>query len=79
MRFPYACLAATLLAATLPAQSLKDFEKKVSEFDLPNGMHFIVLERHQAPVASFYMHVKDRKSTRLNSSHHAISRMPSSA
>ena len=57
MRFPYYCLAATLLAASLPAQSLKDFEKKVAEFDLPNGMHFIVLERHQAPVTSFYMHV----------------------
>ena len=56
MRFPYSCFA-TLLAFVLPAQSLKDFEKNVTEFDLPNGMHFIVLERHQAPVTSFYMHI----------------------
>ncbi len=41
----------------LCAQDLKEFEKNVTEFDLPNGMHFIVLERHQAPVVSFYAQV----------------------
>ena len=50
-----ACCAA--FTGALIAQSLKDFEKNVTEFTLPNGMHFIVLERHQAPVASFYMHI----------------------
>jgi predicted Zn-dependent peptidase len=39
------------------AQSLKDFEKKVTEFDLPNGLHFIVIERHEAPVMSFHSYV----------------------
>src|SRR6266849_1930525 len=39
------------------AQSLKDFEKRVTEFTLPNGMHFIVLERHDAPVVSFHSYV----------------------
>jgi predicted Zn-dependent peptidase len=39
------------------AQSLKDFEKRVSEFSLPNGMHFIVIERHDAPVVSFHSYV----------------------
>ena len=39
------------------AQSLPDFEKKVTEFTLPNGMHFIVLERHGAPVVSFNSYV----------------------
>ena len=48
------CVAFT---STLFGQSLKDFEKNVTEFTLSNGMHFIVLERHQAPVASFYMHI----------------------
>src|SRR5579872_3439438 len=33
----------------LPAQSLKDFEKKVTEFTISNGMHFIVVVRHDAP------------------------------
>ena len=35
------------------AQDLAAFEEAVTEFDLDNGLHFIVLERHQAPVISF--------------------------
>ncbi|MCZ2073753.1 MAG: insulinase family protein [Bryobacteraceae bacterium] len=42
------------LPLVLSAQSLQDFEKRVTEFTLPNGMHFIVLERHEAPVVSFH-------------------------
>lgn len=41
------------LSSHLPGQSLADFEKKVTEFTLPNGMRFIVFERHQAPVVAF--------------------------
>lgn len=29
-------------------------EDKVSEFTLSNGMHFIILERHNAPIVSFH-------------------------
>ena len=32
---------------------LRDFENRVTEFTLDNGLHFLVIERHQAPVASF--------------------------
>ncbi|MFB3778702.1 MAG: M16 family metallopeptidase [Bryobacteraceae bacterium] len=46
-----------LLSCLLPAQSLPDFEKKVTEFTLPNGLHFIVLQRHEAPVVSFHTYV----------------------
>src|SRR5579871_677816 len=46
-----------LVAPNSPAQSLKDFEKKVTEFTLPNGLHFIVIERHEAPVVSFHTYV----------------------
>jgi len=35
------------------AQDLSEFEKRITEFTLPNGLHFIVLERHEAPVAAF--------------------------
>ena len=35
------------------AQDLAEFEKRITEFTLPNGLHFIVLERHEAPVATF--------------------------
>ena len=41
----------------LAAQNLQEFEKKVTEFTLPNGLHFIVLERHEAPVVSFHTYV----------------------
>jgi len=51
--FPLIALVATLASA----QSLKEFEKRVTEFTLPNGMHFIILERHDAPVVSFHSYV----------------------
>jgi predicted Zn-dependent peptidase len=54
------CLCAVLLLGPvllLPAQLLQEFEKKVTEFTLPNGLHFIVVERHEAPVVSFHTFV----------------------
>ena len=44
------------VALILPvgAQSPTDFEKRVHEFTLDNGLKFLVLERHQAPVVSFH-------------------------
>ena len=47
------CMGALLL----PAQELRDYERKVTEFTLANGLHFIVLERHQVPVVSFHTFV----------------------
>jgi predicted Zn-dependent peptidase len=35
------------------AQDLAEFEKKVTEFTLDNGLKFIVVERREAPVVSF--------------------------
>ncbi len=46
-----------LAPVILPAQDLKAFEKKVTEFTLPNGLHFIIAERHEAPVVSFHTYV----------------------
>src|SRR5438552_9358317 len=53
MRLCY-CL---LFPALLAAQSLQDFEKKVTEFALPNGLRFLIVERHDAPVVSFNTYV----------------------
>jgi predicted Zn-dependent peptidase len=53
LRFVLLFLCPLLLAA----QSLKDFEKRVTEFTLGNGLHFIVFERHEAPVVSFHSYV----------------------
>jgi predicted Zn-dependent peptidase len=39
------------------AQNLQDYEKKITEFALANGLHFIVFERHEAPVVSFHTYV----------------------
>src|SRR6202043_4204726 len=47
----------TLVPLLLAAQSLQDFEKRITEFTLPNGLHFIVFERHEAPVVSFHSYV----------------------
>lgn len=59
-RFLYTSLAALLLLcmllsapAQLKAQSLEAFEDRVTEFTLDNGLHFIIIERDVAPVASF--------------------------
>jgi predicted Zn-dependent peptidase len=52
-----ASLIPLAFAFSLPAQNLEEFARRVTEFNLPNGMHFIVLERHEAPVVSFHTYV----------------------
>lgn len=51
----YGLLTLLVLAAAERglAQNLAEFENKVTEFTLENGLHFIVIERHTAPIASF--------------------------
>jgi len=46
-----------LLPLLACAQTLQEFEKKITEFTLPNGLHFILCERHEAPVVSFHTYV----------------------
>jgi len=52
--------AAQAREAATPATSIQPYldqvAEKVSEFTLDNGMKFIVLERHQAPVVSFMLY-----------------------
>ena len=38
------------------AQDLAEFESRLTEFTLDNGLEFIVLERHEAPVVACYTH-----------------------
>ncbi len=38
----------------LQAQDLAEFEKRMTEFTLDNGLKFLILERHEAPVVSFH-------------------------
>lgn len=46
--------ALTLLLPLAAQDSFAEFEKKVTEFTLDNGMKFLIVERHNAPVVSFY-------------------------
>jgi predicted Zn-dependent peptidase len=50
-------LAALLVAPVAQAQSgtslLDQFEEKVTTFTLDNGLDFVIIERHDAPVVSF--------------------------
>ena len=47
----------TITTDIVKSQYYEEFEKKVTEFTLDNGLHFIIIERHDAPVASFYTQV----------------------
>jgi len=46
-------LGIMLMPLALTAQNLEAFEENVTEFTLDNGLHFIIVERPVAPVASF--------------------------
>ena len=51
-----ALAAAAKPASRAPARTgtgLENVERQVQEFTLPNGLRFLVVERHQAPVFSF--------------------------
>ena len=47
-------VALTLPLALTQAQDLAAFEKRMTKFTLDNGLKFLVLERHEAPVVSFH-------------------------
>jgi len=49
-----AILLFALVSSPVQAQDLAAFEKRMTEFTLDNGLKFLVLERHEAPVVSFH-------------------------
>jgi predicted Zn-dependent peptidase len=60
-KFAFRSFASLLLffftLATVQAQDLASFEKRITVKKLPNGLTVIILERPEAPVFSFYTHV----------------------
>ena len=46
-------LTCLLTGRVCGAGSFREIQSRISSFTLPNGMTFIVMERHQTPVASF--------------------------
>ena len=49
MRGLYAGFLSLVTVVGVCAQELQELQKRVSEFTLANGMHFIVMERHDLP------------------------------
>src|SRR5579863_8589639 len=49
--------ALIFFASLLPAQNLAEFDKRVTVHKLPNGLTFVICERHEAPVFSFFTYV----------------------
>lgn len=49
--------AVALTAGVAAAQTYLDLENQIQEFTLDNGVHFIVLEKHDVPVFSFRTYV----------------------
>jgi predicted Zn-dependent peptidase len=47
-------LALLVIAPAAMSQDLAGFEKRLTKFTLDNGLTFLVLERHEAPVVSFH-------------------------
>ncbi len=56
LRFVLVPAALALLTGALAAQSFEGTRKAVRTHVLPNGMKFIVLERHDVPVAAFHVY-----------------------
>src|SRR5262249_7418307 len=46
-----------LITATLPAQDIASFEKRITVKKLANGLTVVIMERPEAPVFSFYTRV----------------------
>ena len=76
----YRKLDGNMISFTMPAydktwKELQEWRAKLKEKETNNETKVVVIERY-APIEVKH---KDRKSTRLNSSHIPLSRMPSSA
>jgi predicted Zn-dependent peptidase len=54
MGLPVLLLALLVIAPAAMSQDLAGFEKRLTKFTLGNGLTFLVLERHEAPVVSFH-------------------------
>lgn len=51
-----ALLLIFIAAGPAVAQSVEEFEQRLTEFTLENGLKFLLLERHEAPVVSFHVY-----------------------
>lgn len=57
MRAIPAFLLQVAVSAALCAQDVHELDKSLTEFTLANGLHFILVERHESPVVYFHTYV----------------------
>jgi len=66
-------ISSLFFASSVFSFSISEYEKRISEYALPNGMQFIILEDHTAPVVSFVVCVNtgsvDEKTGETGISH----------
>ncbi len=55
MKQPWILAVALLSPMLLAAQGFARFESTVAGFTLPNGLRFVLMERHDSPVLSFHV------------------------
>ena len=68
------------IGKALSESERKQAEANAQEISKVDREIVVALEnRKKTGIPSEVVHKRDRKSTRLNSSHHSVSRMPSSA
>ena len=48
------CVVSAAFPKPARAQDVAQFEKRMTEFTLDNGLKFLILQRHEAPVVSFH-------------------------
>jgi len=48
------CVVVAVPPKSVRAQDLSEFERRMTKFTLPNGLKFLVLERHEVPIVSFH-------------------------
>ena len=62
----FALLAVCLSGSLLAGQSLDKMKAQIQEKTLANGMKFIVMEQHEAPVASFHVYADVGSAQEVN-------------
>ena len=53
VNFIVSCILSVLVTVAAFAQEFQNIRNQITDFTLDNGMTFIVMERHDAPVVSF--------------------------
>src|SRR5689334_19894701 len=51
-------LCVVLTVVPVSAQELNELSNRIASFTLPNGLHFVMMERHDSPTIAFHTYVR---------------------